>query len=286
MLRMLLLSCAAGLLVAPSRSHAEDDQKTVRLVIECSPKTADAIQHLLKGLPAKIYRADREALPPKAADPETADAKPAVGAKPTGVVSVYPVWEAVNRVFDFGGLPPITLEKMNVTPRNMRLTVTAVSDRDIVALRKALQMDVELKRRARNPDNVVELGAIHRLGDATVRGDLTVSFRELASDPGAKVEKPGFDALTPAPARAKLKLFARSAERRDRNRSQGATKIYFEQVFEETHLENLRAYVKQIHETNGVMPTELRWQLRDPKRRGGEPLIRRPAIKIAQWVAN
>ena len=274
MSRILLVLCAAALLVVPSPSRADDGDQTVRLVIECSPKTADAIQHLLKGLPAKVYRAE----------PVGSEGTTAAPRHPVGVVSVLPVWNAIEQSLKQEGLPAMTIEKLNITARAARLAVSAATPQDITALRKVLQANPELKRRARS-EYVVEPGAIRRHGEH-VRGELTIHFREHPSETGARVSKPGFESVKHAQGHAKLRLFRSGAERRDYNRKGGFTNVHVELVFEETHLDNLRNYIALVHEAKGAAPTEIRWALRDKKQRQDMPLIQKPSVKIAQWIAN
>ena len=55
-----------------------------------------------------------------------------------------------------------------------------------------------------------------------------------------------------------------------------------ELVFEETELTNLKQYLASIDAVSGMVPTEVRWQLRGDN----EKLIQKPTVKIEQWMPN
>lgn len=281
MFRFLVVLCAAALLVIPASSRADDGKdETVRLVIECSPETADAIQHLLKGLPAKVYRAE-----PVGSATDKPRVAPKPRGKPVGVVSAVPVWHAVMQAAKDLDL---SVHKMTVNPRSMRVTIIAGGEETLTAYYKALGVQPALRERARNSKSFVEPGAVQKV-EGGVKGDFTVVFGERPSSPRGRTTQGGIDLvrIKKAADASNLRLFRAGGERRDRNRARAVTTIYSEYVFEETTLPNLLRFLSAIEQPAGLVATEVRWQLRPDKLRpNGEPLIQKPAVKLAQWIAD
>lgn len=282
----LIAAFAAVMMVAPTTSAAGDGDRTVRLVIECSPKTADAIQHLLKGLPAKVYRAEPVGTPRQA--PAAPSADPRMRPMPTGVVSVLPIWNAIESAANRKDVGALTIDKMVISARGARVTVLADDPPAIARFRAALQGTAALSARARN-SNFVELGAIASMPTGQVRGDLNLAFRPIPNAEGAKVDTPGLDLAAIGTWRdeAQLKPFRVGREQRDFNRAAGSTHIGSEWVFEETTLPRLKRFLTLTHAAKGLVPTEVRWQLLDPKQRLDDTTkIQKPSIKLEQWMVE
>lgn len=278
-----LLFAALAALTIPSSSYAGDQRAdpNVRLIIECSPKTAAAIEHLLQGLPAKVYRAE----PTSTSHTGSASRPDTAKAMPTGVASVLPIWNAIEKAV--AAQPsPITIQKMSLSPRGARFQVIAKDHQALVDLRKSLERMPEVTRRARNADEPVAPEPVVKVGEL-VKGGFLMPFREVLSTDEARVKRPLL--ITPAVLAARqsagVVLFRQGRENRDEHRDH--VRISSESVFREATLASLRAYVVAVTEAKGVVPTEVRWQLRDAKNQDKDnSLIGKSTVKIAQWMSR
>ena len=265
----------------------EEEPDRVRLLVECDRETAEKVKAALAGLPVEISELRKTEPSPS---PEATPAPATYAGLPSAAEVMTRFYGAVSKAPREERGAFLRIERMNVYPRRVTVTLMADDSETIDGVRKAVSNDPYFKGRARNPAAVVEMGSISRQGPH-LKAQMTVSFRtdddvragarRASSHDGIPLIK-----MQQFSNAAAMQLVRASPERHDQYRSAGIVEISQEYAYAETNLKNLTTLLHNIENVGKLTVFELRWQLQDDKHNAQPPYdkIRKPTIKVGYWA--